>query len=131
MKLRKFGFFDELSHEEAREVLVAARSEQPRPNEEKILGYLKDATPLLAVTTVLFDGLSDDRRPIGPYDILTDGVWAWSSDAIYYVERYHILVPPELQSHMAHNRWQCPPVTDFKNLELEGWGRLGPVGDQG
>lgn len=121
MQLRKFGFFDELPKEEAQLLLTQLRAEAPRPDEQKILAYLRGGLLLLAVPGVAFDLLANEVQVIGSPHVFTDGAWAWPEELLFYIERYHIEVPREFYERMERHRWVCPPVQNPQALELEGW----------
>jgi len=67
---------------------------------------------------VVMDLLDPERPVIGVERVLTDGTWAWTSDVIFYVRKYHIRLPEEFVRHMQENRWEVAQVTDFSALRL-------------
>jgi hypothetical protein len=89
--------------------------------ESKIIGYLesgKDAGYLSSrpICKRPEDRLTFDRSGV----VLTDGVWAWPSELAYYVEAFHLRLPPEFISHMGSNEWKPPSDVDVENLAFPG-----------
>jgi hypothetical protein len=123
--MKRFGYFRGLSKDQARAELERLRSDVPRQDEKSALGYLKGGNQLCHVLGISTDLLSEQKRIIGPPCIYSDGVWLWTSDAIFYVEEYHIEVPEEFRSRMAEFGWKCPLITDTQALREEGWDRWG------
>jgi hypothetical protein len=121
MKLKSFGFFQEMPDAEAIEFLRGHKADEPRPNEEKILRYLRNGRELMAMTGLGRDLLSDSQQIIGPLMVFTDGEWAWTSDLIYYVHKYHIDVDADFIRRMEEKGWRTPPVPNPEDLQLEGW----------
>ena len=121
MKLKTFGFFDEMPEDEARHLLRGLQEEVPSPDEQRIIAYLRGGVPMLAIPGLVFNLLADKEEPIGPPHVFTDGEWAWTADVTFYIERYHINVPHDFAERMQQQRWQCPPVANMEALELEGW----------
>ena len=117
MTLKKFGFFRRMPKDEAVRELNRLRSDCARVNESLVLAYLKGGTQLFLVPAIATDLLSDQRRLIAPPHIYTDGEWAWSAEALYYIEQYHIDIPTDLRVRMAEYAWVCPAVADTSALQ--------------
>lgn len=121
MKLKRFGFFADMPKDEAARLLENLQSEQPRPNEQAVLTYLRGGRQLLAIPGLSRNLLNPEKEIIGPPHVFSDGEWVWTADAIFYVEKYHIGVPADFLYRMEHQRWQCPPVDNPQELVLAGW----------
>ena len=118
-KLIRVGFFRELRHGDPEgESLREAIQPSPRPNEARIVGYLRAGKMLVGTMGVTRDVLVDKGPIVGSPHVLTDGVYAWAADLAYYVERYHARVPEQLVNHMAANNWQVPSVVEIASLTM-------------
>ncbi|HEX3764094.1 MAG TPA: hypothetical protein VHW23_35615 [Kofleriaceae bacterium] len=66
--------------------------------------------------------VTDVLAPKGDYicapNIHTDGAYAWPEDLAYYVERYHVALPPEFLAHLATAKWKAPADVDTSTIEL-------------
>ncbi|MBK5144775.1 hypothetical protein I2494_13815 [Budviciaceae bacterium BWR-B9] len=117
-KLKKVGFFKELSHgDDNGESLIALVNRGILADSLKVAGYLNNGHFLMIAPTVVTDVLSDEQKFIGTLTIQTDGVWAWPSDLAYYVSNYGVLLPPDFIQYMSDNKWVISSV-DVSNLTL-------------
>jgi len=107
MKLKKVGFFKELDYgnEQAESLYEVVRA-SPASNEDKVICYLESGKIFLVSPFVTQDVLLKEKKYIRGYKILTDGVWAWSSDLSYYVKEYHIVLNKDFITHMSNNGWE-------------------------
>jgi len=108
MKLKPVGFYKEFEYGygyDRDESLYDVIAASPDLNEDKIICYLKSGEVFLISPTVTQDVLSKDKEFIDSLKILTDGIWAWSSDLAYYVKEYHITINKDFVSHMCNNGW--------------------------
>jgi hypothetical protein len=110
-RYRELGFDDAPSLQP----LVRTGSEA---NREKSVAYLKAGKTLILTPQLLRDVFDQSRTP-GSRSILTDGTFAWSAGLAYYVARYGIPVPVELEQHMAKLDWTMPAAVDVKGLEID------------
>ena len=119
-KLKKFGFFQELEHGEPEgESINSFMRDAPLANSAKIVEYLKSGELLIACPGVAHDVLDKSKPLIGSPSVLTDGVWAWPGDLSYYVGKYNLDIPQEMEQNMATNGWQVPKQEiDVLDLEL-------------
>ena len=107
IKYKKVGFFRELKYGEPEGLsLKESISEKPLENEHKILDYLQSGITIAACGGVVYDVICPSRGIIGCPDILTDGVWIWSNDLIYYVREYHVTLDEEFLNYMALIKWK-------------------------
>ena len=86
--------------------------------EQNALNYLNGGHKFLLIMGITLDLLAPQDIIIGPPDVWTDGTWAWTSDVMYYVEKYHIQLPDDFLKHMALNNWQCPQVVNTDDLDF-------------
>jgi hypothetical protein len=119
MKLKPVGFFRELEHGlPDGPSLATVRSDNSDKEEGRILRYLQCGVVVVASPGVVRDVL-DERHPIiGSCDILTDGSWAWPTDLVHYVRRYHVLLPTQFVDFMRQNQWKVPKKIDVRSLEI-------------
>lgn len=69
-----------------------------------ISGYLESGVILYVAPGIDRDIFNNKPLPIPPR-ILTDGVWAWSTSLIHYVQRYDVALPAEFVQHMRDEEW--------------------------
>ena len=120
IQLKKIGFFDEDEMDEAEAVSLLTELKRLGPcfEEEKALAYMKAGSEFLLIAGVFEDVLDSQRPIVGAPHVMTDGVWAWSAELIYYLQNYHIQLPEEFLQHMLNNNWIVPEVLDFQELQL-------------
>jgi hypothetical protein len=128
LPLFTFGFFHHLARADAIKELQRSRSEKPRPNERRVLAYLKGGAQVFLIPGIDRDLLAKTERRPGPPGVYTDGVWVWSADVVYYIEQYHIDIPEGLRLRMEQNGWVCPPVVGAAGFHEEIWAAVCSVG---
>ena len=118
--MHRVGFFADLPHGYPDgEVLAERIGSGDVAAQAGLVGYLTKgsvASMGRAVPTIgqnLFDVLSPERTPIGPLNVLTDGVWVWPSDLAYYVRVYNVGLPAEFVEWARLLDWVPPPVDEF------------------
>ena len=75
-------------------------------NMEHVVSYLKSGTVILDHFGPWRDYLDDSKPDIDlGFSLLTDGFWIWSSELLYYLKTYAILLPSEFVDHMEKARW--------------------------
>ena len=99
MKLKKLGFYDDMSNSDAIKLLSSTKNTLPSSNINKIVEYLRNGYLLFVIPGLSFDLLSNEEIVIGPPNIRTDGEWAWTEDFIFYVEKYHISIMKGIRRH--------------------------------
>lgn len=60
----------------------------------EIINYMKSAVVYGARPEVLYDVFSNERIPYESL-VMTDGYFKWSSELLYYVEKYNLVLPKE------------------------------------
>ena len=99
--------------------LVPRLSKNPSPNHLLIVSYMRESSTL--DEDVMF-GFSvdyfDESKFIGPRKLYTDGVWIWSTDIIYYVEKYFLKLPSEFLSEMKKLNWQTTTLSQAQKQAL-------------
>jgi len=84
-RLKRVGFFRELDYgDEDGGSIRGIISTVPSLYEDKIIKYLESGRPHSTVATSTKDVLSRAEKYIGMLQTLTDGIWIWPADLIYY-----------------------------------------------
>jgi hypothetical protein len=109
MILRKVGFFCNSPRDTGiPKALVNSCGALPFTLRAPVAAYLRSGN-LLAIGGVFRDWF-DPSKVIGEKQYLSDGVWVWTGDVAYYVERYGVSVPQEFLDHMASQSWVAKPL---------------------
>lgn len=61
-----------------------------KPESDNICNYLKAGSVLVAYGGVTQDIINPQNGSAGCPDILTDGIWLWPGDLVYYVKQYYL-----------------------------------------
>ena len=70
-------------------------------NQDRIIDYLKKGTVTVVATRYDKDVFSGETiLPLQTSCHLTDGEYIWSSDLAYYVEKYNVRLPKEVENRM-------------------------------
>lgn len=91
---------------------IASRIQgEPRPDEDKILQYLKSGNLVAVYMTVIYDCFNPEIKT--PIKVLkyTDLEWDWDTPLIYYVEKYHYKISDEFYNHMKAKDWKVHQFT--------------------
>lgn len=121
MKVRKVGFFRELSY---------GNRQGPSLKEAIRLGidYDKRALVKYLNSAPLFDwapglGEGDVINPTAhfhdPLTMMTDGVWVWPGALAYYVEMYNVELPLEFLEYVKRMAFTPPDEKDLALTDLE------------
>lgn len=74
-------------------------SETPFEHKERVLSYLKSKKADAVAAGRATDVLTGKTIP-GEFSCYTDGVYAWRSDLIYYVEKYNLNPGDDFINHV-------------------------------
>jgi hypothetical protein len=77
---------------------------------DRLLAYLSKAPAALATASLDVDRVDPAEGRVVPMGFRTDGVWLWSEELTYYLDRYGYAPPVELRRHIAGNDYQAPEV---------------------
>ena len=67
-------------------------------NQDKIARYLRTGTPVMVQTSMARDVFTG--APLGIEKVfVNDGVYGWSTDLAYYVEKYNLKLPDAFMKH--------------------------------
>jgi len=67
-------------------------------NKSKVLNHLKSGKIIAAIVGTAKDVFTNEAIN-GEWVLMTDGVYEWSSDIVYYYEKYNLLLPDEFVKH--------------------------------
>lgn len=90
--MKIIGEFQEMYNNKYGELLPKFKSMVTVYNDDEkqfILNYLKSGTVISAAAGTAKDVLTNEKIP-GEWLLLTDGVFSWGTDTIYYFEKYNI-----------------------------------------
>ena len=62
--------------------------------QNEIIDYMKSAIIYGAKPEILYDAFSNEAIPYESL-VMTDGYFRWSSELLYYVEKYNLVMPKE------------------------------------
>lgn len=81
-------------------------------NQQAIVDYLKSGFIFGAYPEILYDAFSHKRIPYESI-IYTDGKYRWTSELIYYVENYNLILPDYFVERALSNKI-CITEADLK-----------------
>lgn len=120
MALRRVGFFRELRHgDRTGPSIKEAVRQSPWQDEDRLLDYLKAGNLFVASPGVSDDVLDPSKTRVTPFHLYTDGEWIWPYDLVYYIENYHVVVPPEFIEHASEMGWKPPELSRDDLIRLE------------
>lgn len=111
------GRFRELDRNDSRSgpSLEIAKRPHPATDENNVVGYLKSGVLLEHTDEEAIDAC-DGEHSLGPLDYLTDGLYVWPSDLVYYVRHYHARLPRAFMIRARNNGWVVPAGIDVASL---------------
>jgi hypothetical protein len=115
--MMKFGFFESMPLQDAKAIIEGLRSATPPPHEEQLINYLLKA-PVWMVSAGVAKDILTGGTAIGPLNVRTDGVWAWTDDVAYYVRKYHLSLPEEFLRHIENSQYTPPLAVDLGKLPI-------------
>lgn len=75
----------------------------PSEHKEIVLEYMRNAKVSSYSPTIALDVI-DGSRIKESLCFFTDGVYAWRSDLIYYIEKYNLKIPTDFISHILERK---------------------------
>jgi hypothetical protein len=93
-------------------------SEATIANAEKIVSYLKRGICVAGCPKFVPDIFDPTSKVALTVDMYTDGSFLWQGQLAYYVQKYHLSLPPDFVEHMASRGWEPPKrgEIDLKSL---------------
>jgi hypothetical protein len=122
MTVHQAGFFRELRHGfPDGPSIVENRGKLSGDAVSRVVSYLRGGSTLATTGSMADDWFDPSRTDVAPLEVRTDGIWVWSGDLAYYVERYGVQVPHEMLTHMASRGWRASelPPEELAALEVE------------
>lgn len=110
--MKELGNYKELasSNLDGESLVEAARAGSvPLDDEASIIQYLLTAKVMATTGQLLGDVLDSSAGDVSVENIRTDGTWVWPEVLAYYVERYHVSLPPDFVQHVRQVNY-TPPV---------------------
>ena len=80
------------------------------PERDAVLRYFDEAPALLTTTDTMVDFVEPERGSVVPVIHRTDGRWAWTDLAPYYLRTYGLAPDPGLLEHVRANGYQVPEL---------------------
>lgn len=80
------------------------------PERAAVLRYFDAAPALLTTTETMVDFVEPQRGAVVPVIHRTDGHWAWTDLAPYYLRNYGLAPDPGLLAHVRANNYQVPQL---------------------
>ena len=74
---------------------------QPIEGKSKIIEYMKKSEVIAVAPAIVRDVLNPEIR-LPELFLMSDGVYGWRSDVIYYVEKYDMALPDEFVQHVLN-----------------------------
>ncbi len=68
----------------------------------KVLNHLKNGEIIAAIVGKAKDVFTNETIN-GEWVLMTDGIYEWSSDIVYYYEKYNLILPTEFVNHAIDN----------------------------
>ncbi|MBL7817933.1 MAG: hypothetical protein JNL70_23190 [Saprospiraceae bacterium] len=108
-----FGFWQEFytKHYQRPSLKEDIKFCQLLDKKDTIVSYMKNANIL--IRTRGSSTCPIDNTNIGTKEIYSDGKWFWTSEAIYYVEKYNISIPQLFLEHIASKDFVCNKIADI------------------
>jgi hypothetical protein len=114
MILKRQGYYREMPHGDDTDPSIFERLHNEDDNKDKICKYLREGYVLAACGNFVKDVVCPEKGIVGAPDDITDGVWIWPADLVYYVENYGLLLDDVFVKYMSEHAWTVP-----KNLEID------------
>jgi hypothetical protein len=91
--------YDELSPGKRYPSMRDSFAAQPYPEQTRVAAYLRNGTSFMASVALPRDVITGKRFP-GETLVMHDGKYCWSTDLVYYVEKYNLRLPVEIEQHI-------------------------------
>ena len=106
--LKRLGFYREMGYVHGVSIATAPRAAKSDP---RAIAYLKKGVLFIASPGPVRDIVDDARGFVGTASVLTDGVWAWRSDLVYYVETYGLELAEDFIEHLHRVQFRVPELS--------------------
>ena len=119
MILRRQGYFKEMPHGDSTDSSIFENLHKKIDNKDKICNYLRQGYVLAACGGVVKDVVCPEKGIVGSPDDITDGVWIWPADLVYYVENYDLLLDDAFINYMSEHEWNVPQNLEINEDDIE------------
>lgn len=113
---RIIGYWKEEKHyfenQNIRISLIELKNKKAEYPKEKVIDYLKNGHYISGHRGYTKDLFDESKKTAGGKSEITDGMWVWTQDVIYYIENYNIGLPDEFLIHMEKNNYKVPKITE-------------------
>lgn len=117
MQLLRQGFFKEMPYgEEDDPSIFDFIQKEEETEKERICQYLEEGSVLAACGGIVPDIINPQHGVAGCPNIVTDGIWIWPGDLVYYVKEYNLRLDEEFIRTMRENNWH---VKNPVNISIE------------
>lgn len=120
MSLRPVGIYREMFHGRREDLpsIFDARNGRQIDDRERVLAYMRAATPGLDIMESVRDIVNgQDYLPGGP-SLTTDGEWIWRDDSIHYIRKYGLDLSDEFLAHVRAQDYTPPPDVDIRDESI-------------
>lgn len=120
MILKRQGYYKEMPHGDDTDQSIFEHIHRKIDNKDKICDYLRNGYVLAACGSVVKDIICPEKGVIGSPDDITDGIWIWPADLVYYVENYDLQLDEGFIKHMAKQSWSVSKdlIIDEDDIEV-------------
>jgi hypothetical protein len=110
--LHSFGFWEEFysNRYQRPSIFDDIKNTLVLQEKDKTLLYLKSGLPVAGSRHTVSCPIYKNR--IGTQEVFTDGLWFWTIEAIYYVEKHDIVIPTTFIEHIKNNQFICPKIDE-------------------
>ena len=109
-KEKKFGFFGSMPISDAKSFLAQRAGLLSVGEKPSVLSYLRSGRKIILIAGPTRDLLDDSMPLIGSGHVFTDGMWQWTEDVLFFIEKYDVAPPDDFLESMRSSNWK---VQDF------------------
>lgn len=92
--MKVIGKYREIYNDHSLPSLKDNISENPTPDKDLILKYLKSGK-IVAVSPSFITDVISGKKTKNQLMMMTDGVFEWRSDIVYYFDKYNLKLPDD------------------------------------
>ena len=114
---KRLGFYKEFRGEKFPSLKeVVALDEREEELDSKILDYLKNGILLMSLRTWFTCPVFDEKMS-GP-SVYIDGEWFWTTEYIFYIQKFQVEIPEAFISKMTHLKFTVPTGEELGGKEI-------------
>ncbi|GAB4583200.1 hypothetical protein [Nocardia sp. IFM 10818] len=99
--------------------LHESRTELLADNRDRVVEYMKAATPVFDVMGDSPDLLDSAKRIGSGPSLMSDGEWIWRVDSIHYLSHYPLTIPDEFLTHVHARNYQPAGNVDVADEKFD------------